>query len=259
MPSPQGHVHPLQLLRCGRPVAALGDSRKFSWPSLAIGISMLHGWDWEILGVAGSLSIETLCGVGMASFGKVFLGKKQKKLHPHIHPGFGPSVGQFGQCTHLLPVSILPTAEVVGLSEVLGSQTLRVMATKAPQMLCRSFFCWKGRSLLFDPLPSPPKKDKHSHKEVVEETLGVCSVGLSWSCLKKTWVPPGGSLPRGFLGRWMIFDDVPGLDAICRAVGCAATSRQDKQRGGQKCGVVITKLGGGFKYFSFSPLLGEMI
>lgn len=99
---------------------------------------MLHGWDWEILGVAGSLSIETLLmWAWPLLFAKSFWEKKQKKLHPHIHPGFGPSVGQFGQCTHPLPVSILPTAEVVGLSEVLGSQTLRVMATKAPQMLCR--------------------------------------------------------------------------------------------------------------------------
>lgn len=93
-------------------------------------------------------------GVGMASsFGKVFLGKKTKEA-PSTHPSrlrsVGPSVGRLGQCTHPLPVSILPTTEVVGLSEVLGSQTLRVMATKAPQMLCRWFFCWKGTL--------PPKK-----------------------------------------------------------------------------------------------------
>lgn len=54
---------------------------------------MLHGWDWEILGVAGSLSIETLLvWAWPLLLAKSFWEKKQKKLHPHIHPGFGPSV-----------------------------------------------------------------------------------------------------------------------------------------------------------------------
>lgn len=166
--------------------------------------------------MAGSLSIETLLmWAWPLLLAKSFWEKnKRSSIHTSIHPCIGGSVClsvcpsdvwylciSLFQCTHPLPVSILPTTEVVGLSEVLGSQTLRVMATKAPQMLCRSFFCWKGRSLWFGS-PSPPQKKQTNIliKRWLRKPWGYVLSGYVGVYLHKhgsrRWVPP-----RGFLGR----------------------------------------------------------